>query len=207
MSLWFGSSAPSLIFLHSLKAASCREMKGGGKLLKTYNHSIGVDCTVPLITRSALFISTSTIFVWQLFIQTGEQYCAIDKTMACVVIFSVLAEQPHDVPASFCTMFTLGLIFDLTDSMFRRYVKDLSRYTPRYFGLLSCLTSSPSNFNFRCRLACRLLRWNTQDVVFSTFGLSLQFLKYLSSSWRSFSRVFSISSKDVDWNAIAMSSA
>lgn len=78
-----------------------RRMDGGAMLHSADNQMIGVEFTVPVITRIVLFNSTSIFDVWALFSQVEQQYSAHEYTSPSAEVLKHEAVAPQVVPASF----------------------------------------------------------------------------------------------------------
>src|SRR5699024_672974 len=110
------SSGCSLYFVQSFLTESFLRRTGGAMLESTGSHSVGVDFKVPVMTRITVFNWASILLVCELFIQTGLQYSAFEKTNARAVTRSVLALAPQVEPTNFNKMLFLVFSFCLTFS-------------------------------------------------------------------------------------------
>ena len=85
--------------------------------------------------RKAALMAGSMRQVWPLRHQTGEQYSAVECTRDRVAIRRVVAPAPQPEPASRLRNTTRDVSLLQSDSMCRRYVRDLSNVTtPKYLS-------------------------------------------------------------------------
>ena len=86
------------------------------------------------MVRMVTFRIVSIFFTWELWDHVGEQYSAAEYMRANEAVQSIVALDPQLVPASLLMMLTLDLALLANLVMCCRYVRLVSRVTPRYTG-------------------------------------------------------------------------
>lgn len=177
MSSCIGSWGFLVIFSNSLSKAFYRRSSGGGMWLSSGSHWVGVDLSVPDISRMVVLSCTSMSRVYELLSHTGAQYSAAEYTIPRAEHLRVAAVDPHVVPHSLWMI--LLRVLSLAAVFWRCCLNDrvLSRVTPKYFGLLLCLNSWLSAYILSCLFAILLFKWKQDTSVLLGLGLSLHCLK------------------------------
>ena len=121
----------------------------------------------PETNRIASFKGTSSVFVWELWHQTGAQYSAGANTSAVVEVRRVSNEVLQLVPDSFLTSATREDTFCFSLCKWFLYVRLRSRVIPRYVGYRSqfriVLGFKVTLMDFEAKW---FLRWSSNDTVF-----------------------------------------
>ena len=126
--LWIGKSWLFTHWSHCLRARFCLSMEGGES---TGNHGSEVGRRVPVMVHMVAFRIMSIFFTWELWDHVGEQYSAAEYMRANEVVWSVVALDPHLVPARLLMLtWALALLANLV--MCCQHVTLQASVTPRY---------------------------------------------------------------------------
>ena len=129
------------------------------------------------VVRRELFSAAFSFFVCRFLHQTSSQYSAAKNTRAWVEMQRIFVADPQLVPAWWRIRETWDVVF--TDSFARCCQKARARssFTPRNVSIASNCSPLPSTMTLSSCLASWLLRWNEDDMVFTTLSFKCQFLR------------------------------
>ena len=155
---------------HSFCASILHRIRDGVIQLRVDRSRIGVGRIHPVTIRNVSCKTTSTSFLCAECSHTGQQYSAVEKHSAIIVVRSVLAFAPQLVTFSLRSRLFCVDTFWRVFSQWLLYIRERSNNTPKYTGLSTCSSFIPFHDTFSFTLAYLFLRWKAVSLVLVGFG-------------------------------------